>query len=34
MFSGPMEDRMAIRELHDSYCDAVLRKDPEDWGAL
>lgn len=34
MFTGPMEDRLAIRELHDSYCDAVLRKDPEDWGAL
>ncbi|QJB69810.1 nuclear transport factor 2 family protein [Parasphingorhabdus halotolerans] len=34
MFSGPLEDRMAIRELHDSYCDAVLRKDPNDWGAL
>lgn len=34
MFSGPMEDRLAIRELHDSYCDAVLRTDPDDWGAL
>lgn len=34
MFSGPIEDRLAIRELHDAYCDAVLRKDPEDWGAL
>ncbi|MEO0440107.1 MAG: nuclear transport factor 2 family protein [Pseudomonadota bacterium] len=34
MFSGPIEDRLAIRELHDSYCDAVLRKDPDDWGAL
>ena len=34
MFSGPLEDRIAIRELHDSYCDAVLRKDPNDWGAL
>lgn len=34
MFSGPMEDRLAIRELHDAYCDAVLRKDPADWGAL
>ena len=34
MFTGPMEDRLAIRELHDSYCDAVLRKDPGDWGAL
>ncbi|VWX60855.1 conserved hypothetical protein [Sphingorhabdus sp. 109] len=34
MFSGPIEDRLAIRELHDAYCDAVLRKNPEDWGAL
>lgn len=34
MFSGPIEDRLAIRELHDSYCDAVLRTDPDDWGAL
>ncbi len=34
MFSGPIEDRLAIRELHDSYCDAVLRTDPVDWGAL
>tara|TARA_R110001599_G_C11969837_1_gene633822 strand:- start:34 stop:444 length:411 start_codon:yes stop_codon:yes gene_type:complete len=34
MFSGPIEDRLAIRELHDAYCDAVLRKDPADWGAL
>ena len=34
MFSGPIEDRLAIRELHDSYCDAVLRTDPDDWGSL
>ena len=34
MFSGPIEDRLAIRELHDAYCDAVLRFDPDDWGAL
>ncbi|GAA0476941.1 hypothetical protein GCM10009096_18490 [Parasphingorhabdus litoris] len=34
MFSGPIEDRLAIRELHDTYCDAVLRTDPDDWGAL
>jgi len=33
-FSGPVEDRLAIRELHDQYCDAVLRKDAQDWGAL
>lgn len=34
MFTGPLEDRIAIRELHDSYCDAVLRQDPNDWGSL
>ena len=34
MFSGPLEDRIAIGELHGSYCDAVLRNDPDDWGAL
>lgn len=34
MFSGQLEDRIAIRELHDSYCDAVLRFDADDWGAL
>ena len=33
-FTGSIEDRLAIRELHDSYCDAVLRRDPGDWGAL
>ncbi|MEP2990827.1 MAG: nuclear transport factor 2 family protein [Parasphingorhabdus sp.] len=33
-FTGSIEDRLAIRELHDSYCDAVLRRDPDDWGAL
>jgi uncharacterized protein (TIGR02246 family) len=33
MFSGPMEDRLAIRELNDMYLDAVLRFDPKDWGA-
>ncbi|MGN6495956.1 MAG: nuclear transport factor 2 family protein [Tsuneonella sp.] len=32
MFSGPIEDRLAIRELNDSYCDAVLRVDAQDWG--
>lgn len=33
-FTGSIEDRLAIRELHDTYCDAVLRRDPDDWGAL
>ena len=31
--SGPLEDRLAIRELVESYNDAVMRFDPEDWGA-
>jgi uncharacterized protein (TIGR02246 family) len=32
-FEGPIEDRLAIRELLDSYADAVCRVDAEDWGA-
>jgi len=32
-FKGPIEDRLAIRELVDSYADAVCRVDAEDWGA-
>ena len=32
-FEGPIEDRMAIRELLDSYADAVIRNDADDWGA-
>jgi hypothetical protein len=32
-FSGPIEDQIAIRNLHDSYVDAVFRRDPNDWGA-
>ena len=32
-FSGPLEDQLAIRSLHDSYVDAVFRRDPHDWGA-
>ena len=27
MFTGPMEDRRAIRELHESYGDGVVRFD-------
>src|SRR5690606_9395365 len=34
MFSGPIADRLATRELHDSCWDAVLRTDPDDWGCL
>lgn len=32
-FEGPVEDRLAIRELIDTYADAVIRHDPEAWGA-
>lgn len=32
MFTGPVEDRLAIRELHDRYSDAVCRVDAGDWG--
>jgi len=31
--SGPVEDRLAIRELVDSYNDAVMRTDGEAWAA-
>ncbi len=33
-FSGPLEDRIAIRELLESYADAVNRVDADLWGAL
>jgi len=32
-FTGPVEDRLAIRELIETYADAVCRHDAEDWGA-
>jgi len=32
-FIGPIEDRLAIRELVDSYGDAVSRCSAGDWGA-
>lgn len=32
-FTGPFEDRLAIRELLEAYADAVTRRDAEDWGA-
>ncbi|MFV0276162.1 MAG: nuclear transport factor 2 family protein [Parahaliea sp.] len=31
-FSGPVEDRVLIRELLSSYCDAVNQRDAEAWG--
>jgi uncharacterized protein (TIGR02246 family) len=30
-FIGPLEDRIAIRELHDTYADAGFRGDMEQW---
>lgn len=32
-FTGPAEDRLAIRELLEAYGDAVSRCDAADWGA-
>jgi ketosteroid isomerase-like protein len=32
-FTGPAEDRLAIRELLDAYADAVCRCNAADWGA-
>jgi uncharacterized protein (TIGR02246 family) len=34
LFEGPMEDRIAIRELLDAYADAVSRCDASDWSDL
>ena len=31
-YSGPFEDRLAIRELLETYADAVTRRDAEAWG--
>ena len=31
-FTGPSEDRLAIRELIDAYAEAVTRRDAEAWG--
>ena len=32
-FSGPIEDRLAIRELMDIYADALNQRDAELWGS-
>ena len=32
-FTGPFEDRLAIRELLEAYADAVTRIDAHDWAA-
>lgn len=34
MFKGPLEDRIAITELHQTYADAVVRADADDWGKV
>ena len=34
MYSGPLEDRMAIRELHEIYADGVVRIDADTWGSV
>lgn len=34
MFSGPIEDRLAIRELAEVYGDGVVRIDPETWASV
>lgn len=31
-FTGSIDDQLAIRSLHDSYGDAVFRRDAVDWG--
>lgn len=33
-FTGPFEDRLAIREALDAYADAVIQVDVDAWGAL
>ena len=30
-FKGSVEDRLAIRERVDAYCDAVFRRNADDW---
>ncbi len=34
MFTGPLEDRVAIRELNDTYADGVVRKDKATWATV
>lgn len=33
-FTGPLEDRLAIRELMNSHAHGVMTKDPEIWGSI
>jgi len=32
-YSGPLEDRIAVRELYESYADAITRRDAPLWGS-
>ena len=34
VFSGPIEDRLAIRELAETYGDGVVRHDAETWSSV
>ncbi len=34
MFSGPLEDRVAIHELNGTYADGVVRFDAETWASV
>lgn len=34
MYKGPMEDRLAIRELHETYADGVVLFDKAIWGSV
>lgn len=34
MFTGPLEDRVAIAELNGTYADGVVRFDAETWGSV
>lgn len=34
MFTGPLEDRVAISELNGTYADGVVRFDAEAWGSV
>ncbi|PEQ14444.1 DUF4440 domain-containing protein [Novosphingobium sp. PC22D] len=33
-FSGPIEDRLLIRELMDTHAHGVMTRDPEIWGSI
>lgn len=34
MFTGPLEDRVAIQELNGTYADGVVRIDPGTWASV